>query len=129
LGIALVFFAVQQFLYPAHVPGVPLPLVTPSWIPGHSFWCYVTGAVYLPAGLCLIANRGARSAAMAAGAILLILVIVVYLPMLVAKPLDIEAIDYFFDTLMFTGGVLAIAGIQCRKSAELSALGTSVARI
>jgi len=118
LGVALVFFAVQQFLHPAHVPGVPLELVTPTWIPGHSIWGYVTGAVYLPAGLCLIASRRPRSAAMAAGVILLILVVAVYLPMLIAKPLDIEAIDYFFDTLLFSGSVLAVAGIQSQGAAR-----------
>jgi len=112
LGLALIFFAVQQFLHPAHVPGIPLELVTPAWIPGHSIWAYVTGVVYLAAGLCLLANRRARSAATAAGVMLLVLMLAVYLPMLVAKPLDLEAMDYFFDTLLFCGGVLAVAGIQ-----------------
>ena len=117
LGVALVFYAVQQFLHPAKVPGVPLELVAPTWIPGHSIWCYLTGAVYLPAGLCLIANRRARSAATWAGAMLLVLVLAVYLPILVAKPLDIEAIDYFFDTLLFSGSVLAVAGTQSEAAA------------
>lgn len=117
LGVALVFFAVLQFLYPANVPGVPLELVTPTWIPGHSIWCYVTGAVYLIAGLCLLASRRARSAAIWTGAMLLILMVALYLPMLIAKPLDIEAIDYFFDTLLFGGSVLAVAGIQCQAAA------------
>ena len=112
LGITLVFFAVQQFLHPANVPGIPLELVTPTWIPGHSIWTYVTGVVYLGAGLCLLASWKARPAATAAGGMLLILMIAVYLPMLVAKPLDMEAIDYFFDTLLFCGSVLAVAGIQ-----------------
>ena len=125
LGVALVFFAVQQFLHPANVPGVPLELVTPAWIPGHSIWCYVTGVVYLLAGLCLIANRRARSAATAAGAMLLILVVAVYLPMLVAKPFDIEAIDYFFDTLLYSGSVLAVAGIQSQEPATRPALSTA----
>ncbi len=128
LGVALTFFAVQQFLHPANVAGIPLELVTPIWIPGHSIWCYVTGVVYLGAGLCLIANRRAHLAATAAGAMLLILMVAVYLPMLIAKPLDMEAIDYFFDTLLFSGSVLAVAAVQDRTAAELSVLGTSVAR-
>jgi uncharacterized membrane protein len=128
LGIALLFFAVEQFLHPANVPGIPLELVTPRWIPGHAIWCYVTGALYLVAGLCLLVNRRAHEATMLAGAMLLILMITVYLPMLIAKPLDIEAIDYFFDTLLFSGSVLAIAAIQGRKIEELSPLRTSVAR-
>lgn len=121
LGIALVFFAVQQFLHPGNVPGVPLELRTPTWIPGHSIWGYVTGAVYLPAGLCLLANRRVRSAAVAAGAMLLVLVVAVYLPMLVAKPFDMEAIDYFFDTLLFCGSVLAVARILGWVAAKQSA--------
>ncbi len=124
LGVALVFFAVQQFLHPANVPGVPLELLTPTWIPGHSIWAYVTGVVYVAAGLCLLANRQARAAATAAGMMLLILMVAVYLPMLVAKPLDMEAIDYFFDTLLFSGSVLAVAGIQGHEAAARPARGT-----
>ena len=124
LGLALGFYAVQQILHPRNVPGVPLELVTPTWIPGHTIWTYLTGAVYLGAGLCLLANRRARAAALAAGAMLLILMFAVYLPMLVAKPLDLEAIDYFFDTLLFTGSVLAVAGIQLHAAAGASARDT-----
>jgi uncharacterized membrane protein len=118
LGIALGFYAVQQFLHPANVPGVPLQLITPAWIPGHAMWTYLTGAVYLVAGLCLLADRQARSAAMAAGAMLSVLLVAVYLPILIAKPLDIQAIDYFFDTVLFCGSVLAVAGFQERKVAQ-----------
>jgi len=131
LGIALVFFAVQQFLHPANVPGIPLELVTPAWIPGHSIWTYVTGVVYFAAGLCLLASWKARPAATAAGAMLLVLMIAVYLPMLVAKPLDMEAIDYFFDTLLFCGSVLAVAGIQRQLDyvrAGASRLGSTISR-
>jgi uncharacterized membrane protein len=128
LGIALLFFAVQQFLHPGNVPGIPLELVTPAWIPGHSIWTYLTGVVYVPVGLCLLANRQARTASMVAGAMLLVLMLAVYLPLLVAKPLDMEAIDYFFDTLLFSGSVLAVAAIQYAPARELSAMGTSVAR-
>ena len=128
LGVALMFFAVQQFLHPANVPGVPLELVTPTWIPGHAVWTYVTGVVFVIAGVCLIANRKPWSAAMAAGVMLLVLMLAVYLPMLIAKPLDMEAIDYFFDTLLFCGSALAVAGVQGRKTERLSALHTSVVR-
>jgi len=128
LGVALVCFAAQQFLHPAHVPGVPLQLLTPTWLPGHSIWCYVTGAVYLQAGLCLIANRRPGLGAMAAGVMLLVLMLAVYSPILVAKPFDIEAIDYFFDTLLFCGSALAVAGLQGRKTEELSAVGMRVAQ-
>ena len=40
--------------------------------------------------------------------------------MLFAKPLDIEAIDYFFDTLLYSGSVLAVAGIQSQGAVARS---------
>ena len=61
---------------------------------------------------------------MAAGVMLLILMLAVYLPMLSAKPFDIVAIDYFFDTLLFGGSVLAVAGIQSRAAAPRPAWNT-----
>ena len=128
LSVALVFYAVQQFLHPANVAGVPLELITPTWIPGHAIWTYVTGVVYLAAGLCLLANRKPRAAATAAGTMLLVLMIAVYLPMLIAKPLAIQAIDYFFDTLLFGGSVLAVAAIQERDATHESVLSVSAGR-
>jgi len=125
LSVALVFYAVQQFLHPANVAGVPLELVTPTWIPGHAIWTYVTGVVYLAAGLCLLANRKPGPAATAAGAMLVVLMLAVYSPMLVAKPLEIQAIDYFFDTLLFCGSVLAVAGMQERAAIHESLLSAA----
>ena len=113
LGIPITFFGIQHFLHPALTPGVPLRLFTPTWIPGHSIWGYVTGIVYVIAGPCLIVNRRARAAALAVGVLLLILILAVYLPMLVAAPFDIaNAINYLFDTLLVCGSALAVAVIQ-----------------
>jgi succinate-acetate transporter protein len=73
----------------------------------------VTGVVYVIAGPCLIVNRRARAAALAVGVMLLVLIFAVYLPMLVAAPLDIaNAINYLFDTLLVCGSALAVAKIQ-----------------
>ena len=113
LGIPITFFGIQHLLHPALTPGVPLRLFTPTWIPGHSIWGYVTGVVYVIAGPWLIVNRRARSAALAVGVMLLVLIFAVYLPMLVAAPLDIaNAINYLFDTLLVCGSALAVAEIQ-----------------
>jgi len=118
LGIAITFFGIEQLLHPAFVPGVPLRLMTPTWIPGHMVWTYVNGIVFVVAGLCLIANQRTRSAAVSIGVMLLVVIVAVYLPMLIAKPFDITAIDYFFDTLLLCGSVLAVAGIQEHSAAR-----------
>ena len=113
LGIPITFFGIQHLLHPALTPGVPLRLFTPTWIPGHSIWGYVTGIVYVIAGPCLIVNRRARPAALAVGVMLLVLIFAVYLPMLAAAPFDIaNAINYLFDTLLVCGSALAVAEIQ-----------------
>src|SRR5271155_5574573 len=63
IGAALIFYAVEQFLHPDHVPAVPLERLTPTWIPGYLLWTYLTGAVYAVGGACLLLNKRARLAA------------------------------------------------------------------
>jgi len=119
LGVAISFFGIEQLLHPAFVPGVPLRLMTPTWIPGHVIWTYVSGVVFVVAGLCLITNQRSRSAAMSIGLMLLVVILAVYLPMLIAKPFDINGgIDYLFDTLLLCGSVLAVARIQEQSAAR-----------
>jgi hypothetical protein len=38
IGITLIFFAVEYFLHPELLPGVPLRQLTPNFIPGHLLW-------------------------------------------------------------------------------------------
>ncbi len=38
VGIPAIVFGVEDILYPAIVPGIPLARITPTWIPGHIFW-------------------------------------------------------------------------------------------
>lgn len=111
IAVAVVFFAVEQFLHPQFVPGVPLEMLTPGWIPAHSWWGYLTAVVYTVAGVSLLTNRQAYSAAAWLGTMVLLLVLLIYLPILLANPKDVgNGLNYFFDTLMFGGAVLCLAG-------------------
>jgi uncharacterized membrane protein YphA (DoxX/SURF4 family) len=116
IAIPAVFFGVEHFLHPTFAPGVPLGKEIPAWIPGRLFWAYLAGAVLVAAGACLILNIKARLAATSLGITILLLVLFVYLPLLVKSPSDIVAINYFFDTLVFSGAILLLA----------DALGTNV---
>jgi hypothetical protein len=109
IAIPALFFGVEHFLHAAYVPGVPLNKLTPAWIPGRLFLTYFTGLVLLAAGACLLANKKARWAAGTLGATILLLMLVVYLPMLIAAPTSVVAMNYFADTLMFGGAVLILA--------------------
>ena len=61
------------------------------------------------AGACLLVNRKARIAATSLGLTILLTVLWVYLPMLLAAPTDVVALNFFFDTLLFCGAVLLSA--------------------
>jgi uncharacterized membrane protein len=110
IGMAAVFYGVEHFLHPTYAPGVPLEKIIPAWIPGRILWAYLAGAVLVVAGLCLLLNQKTRLAATYLGLLILFLVLVVYLPLLVASPADIVSVNYFFDTLMFSGAILLLAG-------------------
>jgi uncharacterized membrane protein len=109
IGMAAVFYGVEHFLHPTYAPGVPLEKIIPEWIPGRILWAYLAGAVLVVAGLCLLVNKKTRLAATYLGLMILFLVLVVYLPLLVASPADIVSVNYFFDTLMFGGAILLLA--------------------
>jgi hypothetical protein len=115
IAIAAIFFGVEHFLHPAGCPGVPLQKLTPAWIPGHLLIGYLTGAILLVAGASILLARKTRLAATYLGTWLLLLVLFIYGPILIAQISDpstavqVEGINYFADTLLFAGAILALA--------------------
>lgn len=110
VGAVAIFFGVQHYLHPQFVPVVPLGLSMPSWIPFHYFWAWSVGAALLAGGLCMIANWHARLGATWLGIVVCAVVLLVYLPILVANPGDIGvSLNYFADTLAVGGNFLIIA--------------------
>lgn len=110
IGTVAAVYGVEHFLYPHFVPVLPLPQPLPSWIPMHLVLAYITGSILFIAGVSLLVNRKARLAATVLGIAVLAVVIIVYLPLLVARPLDLVPLNYLFDTLLFSGSALALAG-------------------
>jgi uncharacterized membrane protein len=110
IGIPAVVFGVEHFLHPQYVPVVPLSQLLPPWIPGHLLLAYAMGAVLIVSGLCLIFNWNARAAAAWLGIIVFVVVLLVYLPILIANLSDIaNGLNYFADTLAFSGAALLLA--------------------
>jgi uncharacterized membrane protein len=120
VAIAAVFFGVEHFLHPANVPGVPLEKLLPAWIPAHWLISYLTGAILFIAGASILLNKKTRMAATYLGTWLVLLVLFVYGPILIAALADpstdvkVEGINYFFDTLLFGGAILALASATPR---------------
>jgi uncharacterized membrane protein len=122
LGMAVMFYAVEQFLHPEFVPGIPLKRLTPTWIPLHLFWSYLTGLVYIVGGACLIMNKKVRVAATWIGLGVLFLVIVVYVPIMIQSASDIgNGLNYPIDTLMLSGAALCLAGSRREEVVTASA--------
>jgi uncharacterized membrane protein len=116
IGIAFVFFAVEHFLHPEFAPGVPLGTLTPPWFPEGLLLSYVTGAVFLVTGICLIFDKEARMAAAWLGLWILLLTLVLYVPMTIAQPFVIgNGLNPLADTLLLSGAVLCFAGAQGRR--------------
>jgi hypothetical protein len=115
IAIAAIFFSVQHFLHPAGCPGVPLEKLTPAWIPGRLLIGYLTGAILLAAGASILLAKKTRMAATYLGTWIVLLVLFIYGPILIVQISDpstavqVEGINYFADTLLFAGAILALA--------------------
>ncbi len=112
---AVLVFGVEHFLFPTGLPGVPLPKQLPTWLPGRVLIDYVTGALLLATGGSVLLRMHARRVAACLGAWLLLMLLVIYVPVMIGALSDpgigvqLEGINYFADTLLFTGTVLALA--------------------
>ena len=118
VGIPAVFYGVEHLLHPAYVPGIPLQRLAPEWIPGRMLLSYFVGVVLILAGVCLLTNKKPRMAATSLGLTILLTVCWIYLPMLLAAPGDVVALNFFFDTLLFSGAILLLANAMEKETVE-----------
>jgi uncharacterized membrane protein YphA (DoxX/SURF4 family) len=111
IGGTAVFYGVEQILHADCVPGVPLELQTPKWIPGHIVLTYIAGGVFIVAGARLLLNLRARMSATGLGLMVLVLILCVYVPLWGAQLSSIDnGLNYIADTLVYAGAVLLLAG-------------------
>jgi len=109
VACTFVFYAIQHFLHPRNVPGVPLEKMIPGWVPAPVVLADFVGAILLVAGVGLMIRRTRRIAAAGAGIVLVLLVVFFYVPILVMEihaPLAVEGINYVGDTLLFAATAL-----------------------
>src|SRR6202030_2399632 len=115
IALTAIFYGVEHFLHPLGVPGVPLQKMMPEWIPGRLLIGYLTGAILLVAGAAILLAKRTWMAATYLGTWIVLLVVFIYGPILIAAlanpstDVKIEGINYFFDTLLFAGAILALA--------------------
>ncbi len=109
VGATMIFYAIQHFLFPHFVPGVPLEKMIPAWVPAPTLLSYFIGITLLLAGIGLLVPRTIRIAAASSGMVLLLLTVFFYVPILVMEihtPLVVEGINYVGDTMLFAATAL-----------------------
>jgi uncharacterized membrane protein YphA (DoxX/SURF4 family) len=127
IALAAIFFGIQHFRHPLGLPGVPLQKEMPAWVPGRVLIDYVTGAALLVTAASVLLNRKTRAVAACLGGWLLLMVLSIYGPVMIgalSQPpigVQVEGINYFADTLLFAGAILALASAAPRSNvAELA---------
>ena len=76
---------------------------------------YITGALLIVAGACILIAKKTRMAATYLGAWIALLVFTVYLAILIASfpvpstDVRVEGVNYFTDTMLYAGAILALA--------------------
>jgi len=115
VGIAAIFYGYETFRHPLGMPGIPLEKLMSEWIPARPVIGYLTAAILVAAGLAILLAQKTRTAATYLGTWIVLLVVLVYGPILIASLLDpstavqVEGLNYFFDTLLWAGTILALA--------------------
>ena len=123
VAATMIFYAIEHFLFPLFVPGVPLEKPIPAWVPAPALLSYLIGVTLFVAGFGLFIPRAIRIAAAGSGTVLLLLTAFFYVSILLMEihtPLAVEGINYVGDTLLFAATVL-LAGFG---TDHLTASGT-----
>ena len=120
--MAVLFFGIEHFLHATGLPGVPLEKQIPAWVPGRALIDYVTGAALVVTGGSVVLARNTRTVAAGVGGWILLMVLLIYGPVLIAAlsepgvAVQVEGINYFADTLLFAGVILALASATPRSA-------------
>jgi uncharacterized membrane protein len=115
LAATFVFYAIEHFIFPRNVSGVPLEKMIPGWMPAPMLFACFVGTILLLAGVWLLFRSTIRFAAAGSGLVLLLLTAFFYVPIFATEfrtPLAVEGLNYIFDTMLFAGTAL-LAGSDC----------------
>ncbi|MGA7255251.1 MAG: hypothetical protein WBX09_01295 [Terracidiphilus sp.] len=120
VAATMIFYGIEHFLFPLNVPGVPLELLTPAWMPAPRLIAYMVGMVLLAGGMGLFIPRRVRGSAAGAGVVVLLLTALFYVPIFVVEmhgSQALEGLNYVGDTLLWAATVL-LAGLGTEAAAD-----------
>lgn len=120
VALTMIFYAMQHFLFPRFVPGVPLEKLTPGWMPAPVAISYVVGLTLLGGGVALFMRPLIRIAAAVSGGAVMLLTAFFYVPIFLTEmhtALAVDGLNYIGDTMLF-GATVLLAGFGAEKAAR-----------
>ncbi len=108
----LVFYGIENILFPQFAPGVPDVTPVAKWIPMPSMIAYITGGVLVACGIAMLLQKRASAAAAVSGMVMTLLAVSLYVPQwVIARDVggQINGINFVFDTLLFAGAMFVIS--------------------
>jgi uncharacterized membrane protein len=133
IAITMIVYAIEHFLHPGFVVGLPLQKTTPAWMPLPHAWAYITAAILLTTGIAILINSFTHDAALWAGLWIMLVTLCFYLPILIVArgtgPL-IVGLNYVYDTMLFGGTLLLLAkATSATRSATVVEPGAIPSRV
>lgn len=111
-AFVVIFFGMQNLLYPQYTPGVPDQVPTAAWVPLPRLLAYLTGAILVALGTAMLLKKAAVTAITSVGILMTVLTVALFAPdLFLARgvPERITAINFVADTLLFAGTMFAVA--------------------
>jgi uncharacterized membrane protein YphA (DoxX/SURF4 family) len=115
IAVTLIFFGIQNILYPQFKAGVPDNVPASAWVPFPHAVSYGVGTLLVVFGVATLVKRYASSAIVMAGIFMAVLSVALFVPdYVLARDAagHVQALNFFFDTLLFSGTLLVIARVQ-----------------
>jgi len=119
VALFLVVCGLQHFVYSPFVT-----TLVPSWMPGRSFWTYLTGVALIAGGAGMLFRRTARLAATLSAVMIFLWVLMLHIPRALAGPRHAHETAGVFEALAMSGVALLVAGTAPRARS----FGTSSSR-
>jgi uncharacterized membrane protein len=111
LAVFLVICGVQHFIYADFVD-----TLVPAWLPRARVWTCFAGGCLVAGGLGILIPRTARWAAVLAGVMIFLWVLLLHIPRAIALAQDPGETSAIFEALALSGVAFLVAGLRTAKS-------------